>query len=44
MMCLFGEDSLERDHTDDNENVEGEGDTIGEVAKLNEDRRKSNLA
>jgi len=44
MMCLFGDDSLDRDHTDDSENVEGDGEMMGEVAKLNDERRKSNLA
>ena len=44
MMCLFGDDSLDRDQTDDSENVEGDGEMIGDVAKLNDERRKSNLA
>jgi hypothetical protein len=44
MMCLFGDDSLDREKTDDNEKVEGDGEMIGDVAKLNDERRKSNLA
>lgn len=44
MMCLFGEDSLDREKTDDSENVEGDGEMMGDVAKLNEERRKSYLA
>jgi hypothetical protein len=41
MMCLLGDDSLDRDQTDDSENVEGDGEMIGDAAKLNEERRKS---
>jgi hypothetical protein len=44
MMCLFGDDSLDREKTDDNEKVEGDGETMGDEAKLNDERRKSNLA
>jgi hypothetical protein len=44
MMCLFGDDSLDREKTDDSEKVEGDGETMGDVAKLNDERRKSNLA
>ena len=44
MMCLFGDDSLDRDQTDDSENVEGDGEMMGDVAKLNDERRKSYLA
>lgn len=44
IMCLFGDDSLDRDQTDDSENVEGDGEMMGDVAKLNDERRKSYLA